>query len=64
MQFDAILLCETILNDKNHGLINVPGYTFISGHRKHHRQGGVGIYIKNTIHFIIRDDLSMFIEFF
>ena len=31
-------------------------------HRKHYRQGGVGIYIKNNINFVIRDDLSIFIE--
>ena len=62
IQFDAILLCETFLTDTNHDLFNIPGYTFISRHRKHYRQGGVGIYIKNNINFIIRDDLSIFIE--
>ena len=62
IQFDAILLCETLLTDTNHDLFNIPGYTFISRHRKHYRQGGVGIYIKNNINFIIRDDLSIFIE--
>ena len=62
IQFDAILLCETFLTDTNHDLFNIPGYTFISRHRKHYRQGGVGIYIKNNINFIIRDDLSIFID--
>ena len=62
IQFDAILLCETFLSDKNHDLFNIPGYTFISRHRKHYRQGGIGIYIKNNLNFIIRDDLSIFIE--
>ena len=62
IQFDAILLCETFLTDTNHDLFNIPGYTFISRHRNHYRQGGVGIYIKNNIHFLIRDDLSIFIE--
>ena len=62
IQFDAILLCETFLTDTNRDLFNIPGYTFISRHRKHYRQGGVGIYIKNNINFIIRDDLSIFIE--
>ena len=62
IQFDAILLCETFLSDKNHDLFNIPGYTFISRHRKHYRQGGVSIYIKNNINFVIRDDLSIFIE--
>ena len=49
IQFDAILLCETFLTDTYHDLFNIPGYTFISRHRKHYRQGGVGIYIKNNI---------------
>ena len=63
IQYYAILLCETFLSDKNHhDLFNIPGYTFISRHHKHHRQGGIGIYIKNNINFIIRDDLSIFIE--
>ena len=62
IQFDAILLCETFLSDKNHDLFNIPGYTFISRHRKQYRQGGIGIYIKNNINFIIREDLSIFIE--
>ena len=61
IHFDAILLSETFLNYNNHDLFNIPGYTFISRHRKHYRQGGVGIF-KNNIHFIIRDDLSIFIE--
>ena len=56
IQFDAILLCETFLSDNNHDLFNIPGYTFISRHRTHYRQGGVGIYIKNNINFVIRDD--------
>ena len=58
MLFDAILLCEPFLSDKNHDIFNIPGYTFISRHRKHYRQGGV----KNNIDLIIRDDLSIFIE--
>ena len=41
IQFDAIILCETFLTDTNHDLFNIPGYTFISRHRKHYRQGGV-----------------------
>ena len=62
IQFDAILLCETCLSDNNHDLFNIPEFTFISRHRKHYRQGGVGIYIKNNINFVIRDDVSIFIE--
>ena len=62
IQYDATLLCETFLSDKNHDLFNIPGYTFISRHRKHYRQCGVGIYIKNNITVIIRDDLSISME--
>ena len=62
IQFYFILLCETFLSDKNHDLFNISGYTFISRHRKRYRQGGVGIYIKNNINFVVRDDLSIFLE--
>ena len=62
IQFYFILLCETFLSDKNHDLFNIYGYTFISRHRKRYRQGVVGIYIKNNINFVVRDDLSIFLE--
>ena len=62
IQFDANILCETFLSDTNHDLFTIPGYTFISRHREHYRQGGVGIYVKNNINLIIRDDLSIVIE--
>ena len=62
IQFDFISLCETFLSDKNHDLFNIYGYIFISRHRKCYRHGGVGIYIKNNINFIVRDDLSIFLE--
>ena len=45
-----------------HDLYNIPGYTFISRHPKHYRQGAIGIYIKNNISFIIREDLPIFID--
>ena len=60
IQFYFILLCETFLIF--HDLFNISGYTFISRHHKRYRQGGVGIYVKNNINFIVRDDLSIFIE--
>ena len=62
IQFDLILLCETFLNEINHNMYNIRGYNFISQHRKHAKQGGVGIYIRNNLNFIVRDDLSLFIE--
>ena len=62
IQFDFILLCETFLSDKNHEMYNIRGYRFISRHRKHVKQGGVAIYIRNSLDFIARDDLSIFLE--
>ena len=62
IQFDFILLCETFLNEINHNMYNIRGYNFISQHHKHAKQGGVGIYIRNNLNFIVRDDLSLFIE--
>ena len=51
-----------VIDDIAIDLFNIYGYTFISRHRKRYRQGGVGIYIKNTINFVVRDDLSIFLE--
>ena len=36
---------------------DIPGYTFLYKIRENGIGGGVGIYIRNNIHFIIREDL-------
>ena len=62
IKLDFLLLCETFLNDKNCMLYQLTGYTKIEKHRKHSRGGGVAIYIKDGLHFKMRDDLSIFEE--
>lgn len=62
VKMDVILLCETFINDYNAALFNLPGYNLIYKNRKHMVKGGVAIYIRDTIQFKIRDDLSLFKE--
>ena len=57
-----ILICETYLIERNHDLYHLPGYNFISRHRKQTKCGGVGMYISDKYNYIIRDDLSLFDE--
>ena len=59
---DIILLCETFLKNSNANLYNLPGYNFVYKCRSTKLRGGVGIYIKHNLSFIVRDDLSSFIE--
>ena len=44
VNIDFILIFETYLIERNHDLYNLPGYNFISRHRKQTKCGGVGIY--------------------
>ena len=62
IRFDFILICETFLSDRNHDLYNLPGYTFVSRHRKYAKCGGVGIYVRSCFNYIVREDLSTFTE--
>ena len=62
IRFDFILICETFLSDRNHDLYNLPGYTFVSRHRKYAKCGGVGIYVRSCFNYIVREDLSTFKE--
>ena len=57
-----ILICETYLTERNHDLYHLPGYNFISRHRKQTKCGGVGMYISDKYNYIIRDDISLFVE--
>ena len=64
IHFDFILLCETFLSDRNCNtcMYNINGYNFVGKHRQNRKCGGVGIYIRNSIHFKLRKDLSTFVE--
>ena len=57
LQFSALGISETWLNDWNSTLYNIQGYNFIEKHRSEKRGGGEGIYLKEYIEFE-----SVFIE--
>ena len=42
---DALLLCETFLNNKNYYLHAIPNYNLYESHRQDRRGGGVAIYV-------------------
>ena len=62
VNIDFILICETYLTESNHDLFHLPGYNFISRHRKQTKCGGVGMYISDKYNYITRDDISLFVE--
>lgn len=57
---DAILLCETFLQESNCRLFQLKGYKFFELHRGSMKQGGVGIYISEDYQYKLRGDLSIF----
>ena len=59
---DFILLCETFLTDTIAEHFNIPGYKLVYKNRKTKRSGGVAIYIKCELNYIVRQDLSVFHE--
>ena len=58
--FDFIGISETFKTDNNN--LELVGYhNFLSKNRQDSNRGGVGIYIKETIQYTVREDLSIFI---
>ena len=59
-KFDVITLSETWLKNDKHLLeyVRLPGYEFAYRNRDERRGGGVGIYIRDTIEFKVRSDIS------
>jgi len=57
-QFDIITLSETWLKDNKHLLeyVKLSGYNFSFKNRDNKRGGGVGVYIKDTIEYKVRND--------
>ena len=51
--FDLICMSETWLTDLTVDQINMSGYTFVGRNRKTKRGGGVRMYVKNEIKFVI-----------
>jgi hypothetical protein len=63
-EFSVIGITETWLKpDSPLDLINMQNYKFIEKHRPTKKGGGVGIYIKDSLQYDLRDDLSMNEEF-
>ena len=57
--FSFIAISETWFNNTtSHGLYNIDGYNFIHNDRIDRRGGGVALYIKSSINYVIRDDLN------
>ena len=61
-RIDVVLLCETFLSKNTINMINIPGYMHIGNYRKDCKGGGVLILLKNSIPYIRREDLDIFIE--
>jgi hypothetical protein len=62
LSIDFILICETFLTSLNAEFYQLPGYKFIHKCRSTINCGGVGMYIRNDIHFKLRDDIALFCE--
>jgi hypothetical protein len=59
-KFAFIGITENWLNDSNADLYSLDGYIHEEKHRSNMRGGGVSLFIKNSIHYLIRDDLNIF----
>ena len=59
---DAVLLCETFLNDKTANQVHISGYKLIANHRKNNKGGGTAILLQDDINFDRQKDLDIFIE--
>lgn len=59
---DCLLLCETFLTNNTANLYNIPEYNLTYMNREKKHRGGVAIYIHEKHDFILRKDLSTFIE--
>ena len=60
-QFDVIVLTETWHNDNNPSVIAgiLPGYQKYESTSGSTNKGGCGLYIKNTIPYILSNDLNI-----
>ena len=50
---------ETWLNDSKASFYSMNGYDHLYHHRKDRPGGGVSLYVKNDIKYILREDLSI-----
>ena len=59
-EFSIIGLSETWLNESNFSLYNIVGYNHVYKYREKKSGGGVSMYIKESLHYTSREDLSIF----
>ena len=62
IEFDFILLCEAFMKDNTMHLYNLSGYTLVCNNRQMLIKGGVAIYIRDSISYKVREDISVFYE--
>ena len=56
--FSAIALTETWLSPDNESLFCLDGYNFVNKNRLTGKGGGVGLFLRNELDYIIRNDLN------
>ena len=54
--FAVIGISEIWLNDQTFEIVKIPGYDFVSDHRKHKSGGGTGLYLQENFEYKIRSD--------
>ena len=64
IDFSLIGVSETWLDPSSETLVSLPGYKFVCNNRRNRTGGGVGFFVKDGIHFVIRKDLSETNEIF
>ena len=58
--FQVIGLTETLLNEHNSALLDIPGYTVYYRNRQFRQHGGIGAYIRSDIEVSVKSDLVLF----
>ena len=51
-------LCETFLSSENAEIMNCDGFKFISNNRENRQGGGVGLFVRDDIPFVVKKQLS------
>ena len=57
--FSVIGVSETWLNDDTFNMVNLPGYNFISNHRRGKTGGGVGLYLGDYFQYKLIQDCNI-----
>ena len=59
-EFSIIGITETWLNEQNSNCYGLTNYRSVNAFRHVKRGGGVSIYVRDGINFVVRDDLNLF----